>query len=209
MANHLPPPAVFRAMQKFQQASGCISMVGLSGLSRWDQNGAEVATPEFPFLLEFTPLVEVHGKKGGSGGDAAVGASLLATNEHGGERRAGLRRSSTHSKKSNEDLLRELSTIKEGTRLFRVTAYASPKDKTEGNGFELGTMTTTSQCHRSVFGDTRLLFRHQRMEADFARKPEWIEELTKGGHGDGVCTPSARPVSDWQCARHAEEPLSL
>ena len=114
-----------------------------------------------------------------------------------------------HSKKSNEDLLRELSTIKEGTRLFRVTAYASPKDKTEGNGFELGTMTTTSQCHRSVFGDTRLLFRHQRMEADFARKPEWIEELTKGGHGDGVCTPSARPVSDWQCARHAEEPLSL
>lgn len=53
MSNHVSPSETLQALQKFQQASDCVSMVGLSDVCRYDQNGKHTRTPKFPFELLF------------------------------------------------------------------------------------------------------------------------------------------------------------
>lgn len=53
--NHAKPAAALMALNKFQQASGCISMVGLSDVCTYTQEGKKVSSPVFPFELMFEP----------------------------------------------------------------------------------------------------------------------------------------------------------
>jgi hypothetical protein len=94
-----------------------------------------------------------------------------------------------------EQLIGKLDSIAAGVTLFDVYTHSSPTAKKQGKREKLGTLTTTSQCEQSAYGDTTLFFRHQRMEEDFALRPEWISSAT----GDG-CKASNKPISNWQCA---------
>jgi len=99
-----------------------------------------------------------------------------------------------------EELLQQLTSMAVGTRLFDVYTYSSPSAKQRGALEKLGTLTTTSKCVTSLFGDNKLFFRHQRMEEDFSLRPEWIQAATSD-----VCKASSKPISTWQCASPLEK----
>eukprot|EP00927_Polykrikos_kofoidii_P025441 TRINITY_DN22844_c0_g1_i1.p1 TRINITY_DN22844_c0_g1~~TRINITY_DN22844_c0_g1_i1.p1 ORF type:complete len:410 (-),score=49.83 TRINITY_DN22844_c0_g1_i1:138-1367(-) len=66
-----------------------------------------------------------------------------------------------------------LSKLELGTKLFEVRAIKQFGDPSTVIGhIELSTKLTTSK-----FGDEQLFFRHQRMEDDFALKPEWLADF--------------------------------
>jgi len=98
-------------------------------------------------------------------------------------------------KTSAAELIESLSSISAGVKLFDVYTHSSPTAKKQGKKEKLGTLTTTSQCVQSLFGDAALFFRHQRMEEDFALRPDWIASAGSNG-----CKPSNKPISTWQCA---------
>jgi len=173
-SNHVIPQAVLVKLNKFQQASGCIDMVGVSDACTYTQDGKKVANPEFPFEVIFEPTGKVNFQ---------------------------------NEKKSNDALLKELSGIADGSEILTVYAFASPKDKKQGNRIELGTVTTTGSCHQSLFGDQELFFRHQRMEEDFAQRPEWIQQMEL--LGDPVCEATPGPVSQWQCPHLAAQSMTV
>jgi len=108
-----------------------------------------------------------------------------------------------NTKKTNADLLKELTSIPVGARLFDVYTYASPQDKKQGVKVLLGTLTTASQCVQSLFGDNKLFYRHQRMEEDFALRPKWINDMK-----DKHCAATTGPISKWQCAKVPAQPLT-
>eukprot|EP00928_Gymnodinium_smaydae_P061022 TRINITY_DN4507_c0_g1_i1.p1 TRINITY_DN4507_c0_g1~~TRINITY_DN4507_c0_g1_i1.p1 ORF type:complete len:478 (+),score=45.03 TRINITY_DN4507_c0_g1_i1:81-1436(+) len=49
LSNHVPPPDALMMLQKFDQASACVSMVGLSDLCSRSQDGSLVDKPVFPY----------------------------------------------------------------------------------------------------------------------------------------------------------------
>jgi len=163
-ANHVDPQPALVKLNKFQQASGCIDMVGLSDVCTYDQNGHKASHPVFPFEVVFEPTGKVR---------------------------------FSDQKKSNNDMLRELSSIRRGTDVLEAFAYESPHDRARGNKISLGTVTTSSECVQSLFGDLELFFRHQRMEEDFALRPDWISQMDE--LGDTGCDATTGPVSQWQC----------
>lgn len=63
-----------------------------------------------------------------------------------------------------------------GTKLFDVMALADPKEL-GGVEQEIGYIETTSKMTTSLYGDTRLYFRHQRFEEDLAARPHWKEHI--------------------------------
>jgi hypothetical protein len=152
------PPAALQALMKFDQASQCVSMVGLSDLCSYAQDGAPAQNVEFPYDILFEASSE----------------QVYLPNE----------------KMSDDEMLDHLSQIQDGTHLFNVYTKASP---TADKKF-LGTLKTASQCEKSVFGDEHLFFRHQRMEEDFVKKPEWVDDVTAPG-----CKAAAVPSTKWQC----------
>jgi len=176
-SNHVAPQAALVKLHKFQQASGCITMVGLSDACTYDEHGKEAANPEFPFEIVWEPTGQV---------------------------------SFPDKKKRNEDMLDELASIPAGTEVFEVYTYASPLDKKNGHKTRLGMLSTTSSCHKSLFGDLNLFFRHQRVEEDFALRPDWIRQM--GQHIDAAsdaCEATAGPVSQWQCPGTATDGVAV
>lgn len=173
-SNHAIPQEALVKLNKFQQASGCIDMVGLSNACTYTQDGKKVANPEFPFEVVFEPTGKVR---------------------------------FSDQKKQNEDLLKELSEMPDGSEILKVYAFASPEDKKQGNSIEIGTVTTTGSCHQSLFGDLDLFFRHQRMEEDFALRPEWIQQMD--ALGDPACEATVGPVSEWQCPYLAAQGMTV
>lgn len=146
-SNHATPQEGLVKSGKFQQASGCIDMVGLSDAASWTQDGKAVrGRARFPFELIVEPT---------------------ATSPHFKDDR----------KLTDEKLVGELASIAPGSKLFDVHAYPSPAAKAAGNMITIGTIHTASTCHASVFGDANMFFRHQRMEEDFAAAPEWIPQM--------------------------------
>jgi hypothetical protein len=158
ITNHGAPPTALEALMKFQQASSCISMVGLSDVCVYDQDGSKASSVSFPFQIFFEPTGEFN--------------------------------TPDDPKKTDEQLLRELSGIPVGTHIYDIYTKATPS----GPKIKLGPMKTTTKCVQSIWGDTRLGFKHQRMEEDWARHPEWMSQVHLK-----ACNPSAEPVKKWQC----------
>ena len=71
---------------------------------------------------------------------------------------------------SLEAFMRQFDDIATGTKLYTLKAHKDPDD---AEGTVLGDVITTDKCVSSKFGDTRLFFRHQRIEEDKALRPEW------------------------------------
>lgn len=152
-----PPPAL-KALMKFSQASKCQSMVGLSDLCSYGQDGSPSDSLEFPYDIRF----------------GASSSAVYLPNE----------------RMTDEELLGHLSDIAPGTHLLDVFTKTSPT----AEHVLIGTLSTASACVKSTFGDESLFFRHQRMEEDFTKHPEWISDV----HADG-CDPVATNSDEWKC----------
>ena len=46
-------------------------------------------------------------------------------------------------------------------------------------GLDLGAAITTDECVTSLYGDTKLFFKHQYIDDDKEAKPEWAEAYDK------------------------------
>ena len=51
-----------------------------------------------------------------------------------------------------------------------MKAHRGPEDI---EGIVLGDVITSEKCTSSLYGDTKLFFKHQWIEDDIALKPEW------------------------------------
>jgi len=75
----------------------------------------------------------------------------------------------SEAESSLEDFSKQWSTIPEGANLYTVMAHSNPNDA----GTKLGQLIAVDGCTTSKFGDTKLFFRHQRIEEDIQLKPNW------------------------------------
>jgi len=155
-SNHISAPkgvAVALGL-KFNQASQCAPQVGISDLARYSQDGTEHNPPKFPFKLFFVPSEEVQ---------------------------------MDEKPKTPDQVHGEMAKFPVGTKLF--TAYAcdtplghelTPTDggleKACGSPLKLGEMITTSECTTSSYGDSKFHIRHQRIEEDWALRPEFLKQ---------------------------------
>jgi len=99
---------------------------------------------------------------------------------------------------SNSEILRTLETIPSGTHLYNFYTKATPS----ANWVRIAKIVTKSAFTTSWFGDTQLFFRHQRMEEDFMKHPEWIEEaMLDKERCDGSVDRegNVKPLSEWKC----------
>jgi len=62
--------------------------------------------------------------------------------------------------------------IPSGHDLFEVFAREAPEEL-GGELYQIGVITTASEMVTSMYGDTKLFFRHVRFEEDLEAKPEW------------------------------------
>lgn len=165
MSNKISPAtgALVVLANKFEQATICSTQVGLSDFCTYDQSGRK-SSPKFPYKLFFSPTKEVQ--------------------------------QNTDSSKTKDDVLNEIS-FPSGTKIFDVYACGSPMgdesspvstlEKSCGSPLPLGSITTTGQCVRSDYGDKSLHIRHQRIEEDWALRPDFKT-------GPAAC---GRTSSDW------------
>ena len=73
---------------------------------------------------------------------------------------------------STEEFMNQFNTIEPGTRLYTMRGHTSPDDL---EGFVLGDVITSDACVSSLFGDTKMFFKHQWIEDDVALRPEWAD----------------------------------
>ena len=78
---------------------------------------------------------------------------------------------------SMEDFLAQFEGIPIGSTVYVMKAYVSPDDK---EGKVLGNIVTTDNCVTSLYGDTKMFFKHQWIEDDIALKPEWSDAYYDG-----------------------------
>ena len=84
---------------------------------------------------------------------------------------------------SMEEFMAQFRTIKTGTMIYTLKAYASPYDS---EGLILGNIVTSDDCVTSYYGDTKLFFKHQYIEEDAQLKPEWTEAYFSECHCNTV-----------------------
>ena len=77
-----------------------------------------------------------------------------------------------HTPASMEEFMAQFDAIPVGTTIYTLKAYLSPDDS---EGMVLGNVVTTDNCVSSLYGDTRMFFKHQYIEDDIALKPEWTD----------------------------------
>ena len=71
-----------------------------------------------------------------------------------------------------EEFMAQFDAIPVGTTIYTLKAYLSPDDS---EGMVLGNLVITDNCVSSLYGDTRMFFKHQYIEDDIALKPEWTD----------------------------------
>jgi len=87
----------------------------------------------------------------------------------------------------------DLDTIEEGTLLWEVYAWDNPAEL-GGTECLIGSIVLTSPLVRSLYGDTKLFFRHQDMRDDLMLRPEWKEFTVAPGTLFGVQPNCTRNV---------------
>jgi len=148
---------------KFSESSQCTSKVGTSFLARYTQDGEEIENKDirFPFKLVYRP-----GKK------------LL----------------DSPSPETTDQVHETIAGFEVGTTLYEVWACAKP-DGAEiytpssfcGGAILLGEMKTISECTQSLYGDTKLEVRHQRVEEDWKLEPDYYAQGEY--HSTPTCVP--------------------
>jgi len=91
------------------------------------------------------------------------------------------------------ELQDDLKSIEEDTTLWEVHAWGDPA---ELGGVEehIGDILLTSPLVRSLYGDTKLFFRHQDMRDDFKLRPQWKKYTSASGTLLGVHPKCARDI---------------
>lgn len=72
------------------------------------------------------------------------------------------------------ELLDKLTDIPVGVPLFEVYAYESP---TSAAPQKIGEVAPNEACVKSGYGDSSFHVRHQRVEEDWALRPEWLSQM--------------------------------
>ena len=62
--------------------------------------------------------------------------------------------------------------LSSGTSFYNIKANRSPDDQ---EGFNLGEVVSNDECISSLYGDTKMFFKHQWIEEDVALRPGWSE----------------------------------
>jgi len=96
VSNHVPPPQALALLQKFNQASGCQSMTGLSDMCSYEQDGTFVRAPKFPYEWRLDAVDPMQFSFDYSARDL------------------------------DAEMLRALTSIPKGTHLYNVVAKESP-----------------------------------------------------------------------------------
>lgn len=156
--------------RKFWQASFCPLQVGISDLATHTQDGTKVVHPKAPYALSFESDIEIE----------------MECDHY-------------------EESLRKFDKIEVGTRIFTVKACASPakckQPYGDGNGFDIiGSIVITHAFRPSKFGDNELFFRHQLKEADFALRPEWLDEVDLAADCGMMCASEKPPSATDGCS---------
>merc|ERR1712127_200784 len=98
------------------------------------------------------------------------------------------------------DFTDQLSSVSAGTVLFKVFAYSCPIHKLSGSKGELiGRVVATSEITTSLWGDTTLFFKHQRIDDDLEVHPWWKDYLQTWNLGKMSDTPMAHPPPSEKC----------
>jgi len=92
------------------------------------------------------------------------------------------------------ELQDDLKTIEKNTTLWEVHAWDDPS---ELGGVEkhIGDLVLTSPLVRSLYGDTKLFFRHQDIRDDFKLRPQWKKYTSAVGALLGVEPKCARDIN--------------
>ena len=95
-----------------------------------------------------------------------------------------------------ESYLKQLTHyVKEGSKLYKVLAQNEPTEL-GGEEWHIGDIITTSPMVTSLWGDTRLFFRHVRFEEDIEARPEWeyyVEKFTRPTFTENLPLPYEAP----------------
>ena len=78
------------------------------------------------------------------------------------------------------EFMKQFTDLPAGTTLYTLRGHQSPDDK---DGLFLGNVVTTDKCVTSLYGDTKLFFKHQYINEDKEAKTEWADAYDEG------CTP--------------------
>ena len=78
------------------------------------------------------------------------------------------------------DFYKQFDDIAVGTAIYELRGHQDPDDV---EGVSLGNVVTTDKCVTSLYGDSKLFFKHQYLNEDIALRPEWAAAYQAG------CTP--------------------
>jgi hypothetical protein len=67
---------------------------------------------------------------------------------------------------------KNFKVLSSGTSFYNIKANRSPDDR---EGFNLGEVVSNDECISSLYGDTKMFFKHQWIEEDIALRPGWSE----------------------------------
>jgi len=100
--------------------------------------------------------------------------------------------------------LKEFTDLPVGTTLYTFKGHQSPDDI---DGLVLANVVTTDKCVTSLYGDTKLAFKHQYIHEDKELRPEWADGYDKdcGSHiCELVTNKKACPEAGtgWKLVRH-------
>jgi len=76
--------------------------------------------------------------------------------------------------------LKQFEDLDVGTTLYTLKGHLNPDDD---EGITMGNVVTTEKCVTSLYGDTKLFFKHQYINEDKDLMPEWADGYDK------ECTP--------------------
>ena len=76
--------------------------------------------------------------------------------------------------------MKQFVDIENGTAIYTLRGHESPDDE---EGLPLGDVVITDKFVTSLYGDTRLFFKHQYIDEDKELMPDWANGY------DAECTP--------------------
>lgn len=75
------------------------------------------------------------------------------------------------------EFFKQFDDIAVGTAIYELRAHQDPEDV---EGVLLGNVVTTESCVTSLYGDTKMFFKHQYIAEDKALRPEWADAYEAG-----------------------------
>ena len=73
---------------------------------------------------------------------------------------------------------------------------------------KIGSIETTGRATTSQFGDQHLFFKHQYVEDDFAKHPEWLKQFDVQAVCGMSCVGTTPPKASEGCSNPTNNPFS-